>query len=226
MRTWRFSLATRIVIGFLAAFMYSMAGLLFSLPLTLGNGDHGADWFVMLTGVVMGGFGIFATFALIVAVRVKIVLGATMLEATVVGGHNILLVPRLREVRLALSQIRAVERRCEMFRSLGFATMRDALSIVTADGERIGLFSNTLGTLSTLPIDDVANAIAGAAGVAVTDDGTVWTKGSGLYGAASSSWTERPLDAASASKARRAAVLTVQICTTLLLLTLALRACT
>ncbi len=43
--------------------------------------------------------------------------------------------------------------------------MRDALSIVTEDGERIGLLSNTLGNLSTLPVDDVANAIAAAAGV-------------------------------------------------------------
>ena len=103
--------------------------------------------------------------------------------------------------------------------------MRDALSIVTEDGERIGLFSNTLGNLSTLPVDDVANAIAAAAGVTVTDDGTVWARGSGLYGGASSSWTERPIDAASASKARHGAILTVQICTALLLLTFVLRAC-
>lgn len=225
MRTWRFSLATRILLGFLAAFMFSIAGLLFSLPLMDDNGDHSADWIVILTGLVIVGFGIFATLVLIVAVRTRITLGATTLEATVVAGHNLLLVPQLREVGLPLSQIRSVERRCEIFRRLGLLTMRDALSIVTEDGERIGLFSNTLGNLSTLPIDDVANAIAAAAGVTVTDDGTVWARGSGLYGGASSSWTERPIDAASASKARHGAILTVQICTALLLLTFVLRAC-
>lgn len=225
MRTWRFSLATRIVLGFLAAFMFSIAGLLFSLPLMHDNGDRSADWIVILPGIVIVGFGIFATFVLIVAVRTRITLGATTLEATVVAGHNLLLVPQLRKVGLPLSQIRSVERRCEIFRRLGLLTMRDALSIVTEDGERIGLFSNTLGNLSTLPIDDVANAIAAAAGVTVTDDGTVWARGSGLYGGASSSWTERPIDAASASKARHGAILTLQICTALLLLTFVLRAC-
>ncbi|HET6275171.1 MAG TPA: hypothetical protein VFE16_04440 [Candidatus Cybelea sp.] len=225
MQTWRFSLAARIGLGVLAAFIFSIAALIFSLPLMYDNGDHSVDWIVILTAIVIVGFGIFATFALIVAIRTEITLGATALEATVVAGHNLLLVPRMREVRLPLAQIRSVERRCEIFRRLGLYTQREALSIVTADGERIGLFSNTLGTLSTLPIDEVANAIAAAAGIAVTDDGTVWAKGSGLYGAASSSWTERPLDAASASKARRAAVLTVQICTALLLLTFVLRSC-
>lgn len=225
MRTWRFSLATRIVLGFLAAFMFSIAGLLFSLPLMHDNGDRSADWIVILPGIVIVGFGIFATFVLIVAVRTRITLGATTLEATVVAGHNLLLVPQLRKVGLPLSQIRSVERRCEIFRRLGLLTMRDALSIVTEDGERIGLFSNTLGNLSTLPVDDVANAIAAAAGVTVTDDGTVWARGSGLYGGASSSWTERPIDAASASKARHGAILTLQICTALLLLTFVLRAC-
>jgi hypothetical protein len=225
MRAWRLSLATRIVLAFLAAFMFSIAGLLFSLPLTYDNGDHSADWIVILIGLVIVGFGIFATFALIVAVRTEITLDSSTLEATVVGGHNLLLVPQFRKIRLPLSQIRSVERRCEIFRRLGLSTMRDALSVVTADGERIGLFSNTLGNLSTLPIDNVANAIAAAAGVTVTDDGTVWARGSGLYGAASSYWIERPLDAASAHRARHAAIRTVQICTALLLLTFVLRAC-
>jgi hypothetical protein len=153
MRTWRFSLATRIVLGFLAAFMFSIAGLLFSLPLTYDNGNHSADWMVILIGLVIAGFGIFLTFVLIVAVRTRITLGATTLQATVVGGHNFFLVPQLREILLPLSQIRSVERRCEIFRRLGLSTMRDALSIVTKGGERIGLFSNTLGNLSTLPVD-------------------------------------------------------------------------
>lgn len=224
MRTWRFSLATRIGLSVLAAFMFSIAGLLFDLPFMVGNGDLGGDWIVFLTAVVMVGFAVFTTFALIVALRTRIALSATTFEATVVSGYNALLVPRLREVRLPLSQIRAVERRREVFRSFGFSTMREALSVVTVAGERIGLFSNTLGTLSTLPINDVAAAIASAAGVTVTDDGTVRARGSGLYGAASSSWTELPLDAASAGKAQRAAMLTAQICTGLLLLTFILRA--
>lgn len=224
MRTWRFSLATRIGLSVLAAFMFSIAGLLFDLPFMVGNGDLVGDWIVFLTAVVMAGFAVFTTFALIVALRTRVALSATTFEATVVSGYNTLLVPRLREVRLPLSQIGSVERRREVFRSFGFSTMREALSIVTVAGKRIGLFSNTLGTLSTLPIDELADAIASAAGITVTDDGTVRARGSGLYGAASSSWTELPLDAFSAGKAQRAAMLTAQICTGLLLLTFILRA--
>jgi hypothetical protein len=103
--------------------------------------------------------------------------------------------------------------------------MRDALSIVTTGGERIGLFSNTFGSSDTLPLDDVAEALAAAADVPITDDGTVLGHGSGLYGAASSTWSETSLDAASARRARNSVVLTVQITTGLLLLGVLLRAC-
>lgn len=223
-KTWRFGLATRIGIGILAAFMFGIAALLFALPFTFG-GDHDGVWMVALTGLAMLGFGTFVSFALIAAVRTRVSVGATMLDAMVVTGHNALLVPHFRAVRLAFSDIRSVERRCEVFRTLGFITTREALSVVTAEGERIGLFSNTLGNVSTLPLDDVADAVAAAAGIAVTDDGTVRTRGSGLYGAASSSWNERPLDPAGATKAQRAALVTVQICTALLLLVFLLRAC-
>ncbi len=204
--------------------MFGFAALLFALPFAFG-GDRSGDWIVVLTALALVGFGIFATFGLIAAVRTSVTLDAKTLDATVVTGHNALLVPQFREVHLPISQIRSVERRCEIFRTLGFFTSREALSIVTTGGERIGLFSNTLGNVSTLPLDEVADAVALAAGIPVTDDGTVRTKGSGLYGAASSSWSERPLDKASASKARRMAIATAQICTALLLLTFLLRAC-
>ncbi|HEY1882042.1 MAG TPA: hypothetical protein VGG51_03250 [Candidatus Cybelea sp.] len=223
-RTWRFSLATRIALGFLAVFMFGISALLFGLPYAY-SADRSGEWMVLLTGVVTTGFGLFATFGLVAAVRTRVTLGAATLEARVIAGHSRLLVPHFREVRLPLSDIRAVERRSEIFTTLGFSTMRDALSIVTAEGERIGLFSNTLGNASTLPLDEVASAIAAASGIAVTDDGTVRAKGSGLYGAASSSWSEAPLDDTSARKARRAAIATVQFCAVLLLLTLVLRAC-
>lgn len=222
--TWRFGLATRILLGFLAAFIFGIAALLFALPFSFG-GDRTGDFIVVLTGIAMTGFGVFATFGLIAAVRTRITLDTRMLDATVVTGHNALLVPRFRDVGIPLSQIRSVERRCEIFRTAGFYSSREALSIVTAAGERIGLCSDTLGNASTLPLDEIASGIAGAAGIAVTDDGTVRAKGSGLYGAASSSWTECPLDAASATKARRAAIATMQICTLVLLLTFLLRAC-
>jgi hypothetical protein len=103
--------------------------------------------------------------------------------------------------------------------------MREALSVVTTEGERIGLFSDTLGSASTLPLDEVASGIAGAAGLQVTDDGTVLTSGSGLYGAASSSWTERPLDEARAVKMQRLAIRTAQISTIILVSVFILRAC-
>jgi hypothetical protein len=220
--TWRCSLTTRIALGILAFFMFGFAAILGMLPLSLGAASGG--WIVILPATVMAGFGVFATFALVAAVKSRLTLSSSTLKATVVSGHNLLLVPRFRNVRLQLAEIRAVERRCELFRSFGFVSMRDALSVVTVAGERIGLFSDTMGNASTFPIDEVAAAIAGAAGISVTDDGTVRTEGSGLYGAALSSWSERPLDDRQAAKARRTAVLTVQICTGLLMLAFLVRA--
>jgi hypothetical protein len=221
-RTWRFSLSTRIALGVLAFFMFGFAAVLFGLPFSVG-GDRSGDWVVIATGVVITWFGLFAVFALIAALKTRVMLNGPTFEATIVSGHDVFLIPRFRTVRLSVSDIRAVERRREIFRTLGFYSMRDALSIVTTEGERIGLCSDTIGTASTLPIDDVAHAIATAAETTVTDDGTVRTGGSGLYGAASSSWVEHPLDHARASKMQRVAVLTMQVCTVLLLLTLLLR---
>jgi hypothetical protein len=220
-KTWRVALGTRIVMGFLAAFMFGIAGLLVSLPFTLGGADHTGDWMVFATALVVAGFGVFITFASVAIARTRLTLDATTLDATVVDGHNWFLVPRFRSIRVPLHDIQSIERRNEIFKTLG---MRDALSIVTSGGERIGLFSNTLGSLDTLPLDEVANAIAAAAGIGVTDDGTVLTRGSGLYGAASSTWTERPLDPTSANKARRTAIVAAQICSALVLLTYVLRA--
>jgi hypothetical protein len=216
-------MTTRIAIGFLAIFMFGTAAVVLSLQFAYGLGDHSGNAIVAVAGLVVAGFGVFATFALVAVVRTRVTLGTAMFEATVVDRHNWLLVPHFRSIRLPLSDIRSVERRTEMFRTLGLATMRDALSIVTASGERIGLLSNTLGSSDTLPLDEVAGAIAAAAGIAVTDDGTVRTRGSGLYGAASSSWNERPLDEASAGRARRLVRRTIQICTALMLLGFVLR---
>jgi hypothetical protein len=216
-------LATRIILAIVALAMYGFASLLFCLPLTIGGG--GADWVVVATGLVIAGFGVFATFALAAAIKTRITITADALDATVVRGNNALLIPEFRNVTLPLRDIRSVERRCEIFRRLGLYSLRDALSIVTQSGERIGLCSDTMGSARTLPIDEVAQAIAAAAGVRVTDDGTVRAKGSGLYGAASSTWTEVPLDSEGAGRARRAAIVTVQVCTLLLVLTFALRAC-
>ncbi|HEY3674569.1 MAG TPA: hypothetical protein VGK84_01125 [Candidatus Tumulicola sp.] len=204
--------------------MFGFAGMLLWLPFTLG-GDRSGDWVVDGTAVIMIGFGVFATFGLIAALKTPVTLSATTFEAMVVAGHDALLIPHFRRVRLPLSDVAAVERRCEIFRTLGFYSMREALSVMTKEGERIGVCSDTMGSASTLPLDQMADAIAVAAGIDVTDDGTVRTGASGLYGAASSTWTEAPLDAVRASKARRAAIITVQMCAAVLLLTLALRAC-
>jgi hypothetical protein len=222
---WRVNLGTRVIIAVLAALMYGFAILVFCIPLLAEVHDHSGDWITDLLGIALLGFAFFATFALVAVVRTRVGIDAAGLEATVIAGHGWLLVPRFRHVRVPLAEIHSVERRQELFRTLGFPTMREALSVVTAGGEQIGLFSDTLGSASTLPLDEIASAIAVAAGVPVTDDGIVRTRGSGLYGAASSSWTERPLDAESATKAQRAVVRTLQISTIVLASVFLLRAC-
>ncbi len=215
----------RIMLGFAAVFMFAVAALLLSLPLLVGGSDPAANAIIAITAIIMAGFGLFMTFGLIGVVRTRIGIKGPNLEATVPQHHSRLLVPKFRVIALPIAQIRAVETRQEAFRSFGLVNLRQSLSIVTSDGERIGLFSNTLGPTVQLPLDEIAGAIAAGAGVAVTDAGTVWTKAPGLYGEASSSWREQPLDQAGAIKVRRTAIRTMQIVVTLVLLTFALRAC-
>jgi hypothetical protein len=224
-RTWRFGTSTRAMIGFAAVFMYGVAALLFSLPLISGVSDPTGNWIVDATGVIMVGFALFMTFGLVALVRTRISLNATTLEATVPSHHSLLLVPRFRVIALPLTQIRSVERRQEAFHSLGLTNLRDSLSVVTTGGERIGIFSNTSGPASQLPLDEIADAIASAVGTSVTDAGTVWTKAPGLYGEASSSWTEQRLDDIGAMKARRMATRTAQLFVVMILLVIGVRAC-
>ncbi len=223
-RSWRVALATRIGIGVYAVFMYAFAALIIGLPFAHAAGDRPGDWFVITGGVVMACFGLVASFAFVAVVRTRVTLDGRALAATVVDRHNGFLVPHFRSVDVPVREIASVERRSEVYHTLGLRSMRDALSIVTTGGERIGLFSNSLGSADILPLDDVAEAIAAAAGVPVKDDGTVLARGSGLYGAAASSWTERSLDPARASSARRSVMLTIQITTGLLVLSVLLRA--
>lgn len=224
-RVWRFDTGSRVIIGIGAGFMYGFGVLLFFLPLITGVSDFAGNLAVTVTGVMLLGFGTFMTFGYVAMTRTRIRLTATELDATVPGRHNWLLVPHFRTIALPLAQIAAVERRQEAFRSLGLVNMRDSLSVVTTGGERFGLFSNTRGPSSTLPLDEIADAIAAGAGVTVTDAGTVWTKGQGLYGEASSDWTEARLDDASAAKARRVAARTALVFVVMFLLVMIVRAC-
>ena len=224
-RSWGFGLAPKVILGIGGGFMVGFAALLFSLPLIAAPVDATSLWIVDATGAVLLGFACFFVFGLIALARSRISIAGTTLRATVPDHHNWLLVPSFRSVAVELGQIRSVERRAEAVRALGFTTMRQSLSIVTTNGERVGLFSNTENAVGQMPIDEIAAAIAAGAGIAVTDDGLVVTRAAGLYGAASSAWTETPLDAAGIVKVRRASARTAQIVGGLVLLTLILRAC-
>jgi hypothetical protein len=226
-RTWGYGLSNQLLLGFLAALMAGVAVFLLCLPSIAGGPvDPGINWMIYATAAVMFGFALFVGFALLSLVRTRISLNGSFLDATVPGRHNALLVPSFRTIHLPVAEIRSVERRQEVTRGLISSTLRESLSVVTTAGERVGLFSNTLGPSMQLPLEEIAGAIAAAAGIGVTDDGTVLTNSQGLYGRASSDWTESPLDAVSANKARRRALLTLQIVGVLVLLTIALRACT
>ena len=205
--------------------MYGFAVLLFCLPLITGVNDPFGNVALGVVGCILLGFGLFMTFGYVAMSRTRIAVSVTTLDATVPAGHNALLVPHFRTIALPLADIRSVERRQEAFRSFGLVNMRDSLSIVTNDGERIGIFSNTSGPSSTLPLGEIAAAIAAGAGTTVTDGGTVWTKAQGLYGTASSTWSEARLDDPSAVKARRTASRTMQVVFVLFLLVIILRAC-
>ena len=224
-QTWRFGTPARVVIVIGAAFMFGIALFLFSLPFWLGAPDPGISAMIEGTALLMAGFGTFFLFGLSAMVRTRITLDGSLLEATIPAGHNWLLVPAFRDVRLPVSQIRSVERRAEIYKWAGFGSLRETLSVVTQNGERIGLFTNTVGPASQLPIDDIAAALARAAGVEVVDGGTVISKAPGLYGQPSSAWTETPLDAATAQRKRAGVARTSQIVFILVMMTLVLRAC-
>jgi len=224
-RTWGYAALSKIAIGVVAAFMFGFAALLFSLPSQGISKDHSADWMVYLTGVILAGFGIFVSVGLSVALRTRISIDARDLNATFPDHHNWLLVPSFRSVRIPLTDIHSVELREEIFKTFGLSNSRVALSIVTASGERIGLVNATNGSASTLPVDDIAAGIAAAAGLPITDDGTVFSKVPGLYGVAASTWSEPRLDEKTAGEARRTVVRTMQIVAGLMLLGFVLRAC-
>jgi hypothetical protein len=225
-RNWGFGLAPKVILGVGAGFMLGFAVLLFCLPLIATPVDATSLWIVDATAAILLGFACFFVFGLIALARSHVAIDGSVLRATIPDHHNWLLVPSFRTVAIEVAQIRSVERREEAVRALGFTTMRQSLSIVTANGERIGLFSNTENAVGQMPIDEIAAAIAAGAGIGVADDGLVNSRAAGLYGAASSAWTEKPLDAAGAAKARRAGARTAQVVGALLLLTLLVRACT
>jgi hypothetical protein len=225
-RTWTYGLGVRIFIGCVVAIMFAFAAFLISIPFLVPGNLTGVAWLLDVCGLAVAGFGCFMLFGLIAFSRTQISLSATGLDATVTTGHTRLLVPRFRTIVLPVAEIRSVERRDEITRMLGLSTQRESLSIVTAAGERIGLFSNTTMAVNKLPLAEIASAIAAAAEVPVTDDGTVLVRGAGLYGDASSSWTETPLDPARAAKAKNTAALTLQILVGAMLLIAVLRACT
>jgi hypothetical protein len=226
-RSWGYGAVTLVVIGAAALFIFATATLFFAIGVIVpgGAGDAGTMWFLRACGAFIAGMGVFMCFGLVAMARTRIRLTGTLLDATVPDHHNVFLVPHFRTIRLDVRTLRSVERREEIVRWAGFPTMRGSLSVVTADGERIGLITAPYGTGATLPLDDIGAGIAAAAGTAVTDDGTVMSKAPGLYGAASSSWTETPLDPARAAKAKRGVVMTMQIVFMLFMLTTLLRTC-
>ncbi len=225
-RTWRYDRFTCVLIAVAAAFLAGIALLIIALPWVLaGDGDPGPGWTLDLCGSAIFGIASFMLFGVIAMLRTRIRLAGTVLDATVADGHNALLVPHFRTIALDVATLRSVEKRQEIVRSFWLSNLRESISIVTASGERIGLVSATYGVSVQFPVEDAAAAIAAAAHLPLTDDGTVRSTASGLYGAASSAWTERPMDPEAASKARRTALLTTQIIFGLFVLTTLLRAC-
>ena len=223
-RTWTYGWVYRIAIGIYAAFSFGIALVLLSLPAIVPSSPIGVTWPVYGAALAMAGFGLFGVFATIAVSRTRISLDATSLGAIVPAHHSPFLVPHFRTIDLGLSEIASVERRTEVTKRLGLSTSRESLSVVDRTGTRYGLVSATAGAIA-LPVDQIAAAIAAAAGVEVTDRGVVRTSAPGLYGEETSAWTEPVLDPVASDHARRAAVQTLQITGILVLLTIVLRAC-
>ena len=79
----------------------------------------------------------------------------------------------LRRVTVPISEVRAVEIREEVSRFAGIVSLARALSVATTNGDRFVLGQATGQEVSALPIDEMAQAIADAAGRPVTDRGTI-----------------------------------------------------
>lgn len=223
-RTWGYNLGSKIFVAVLALFTLGLGLVFMWLPLGFGA-PAAALWVLEICGLLMAAFGAFLAAGFGVFVATHVTLDGATLRALVPEERGWNPVPRFRSIVVPVAEIRAVERRTEIVKVMGMSSARQALSVVDAAGRRFGLFSSADTTLIRLPLDTIAAAIAAAAGVQVVDLGTVIAGAPGLFGAESSSWTEAPLGAVAAAKARRAAAVTLQIVVALTALTFVLRAC-
>ncbi|HEX3468396.1 MAG TPA: hypothetical protein VHT05_09990 [Candidatus Elarobacter sp.] len=224
-RTWRYPLAGRITIAVLAAALIGTGLFIALIPFFAGGGDAVVYAILGTCGAIVVAFGLFLALGFSAFARTVVALDASALRAVVPVERGWLIVPRLRAIDLPPATVRAVERRTEITKFLGLSTVRQALSIVTTGGARIGLLTAAETSMVRLPLDEIAAAIANAAGITVTDGGTVYSKAIGLYGAAASDWNEPPLDVPAAQKARRGAAITLQIIVALMAVTFIVRAC-
>jgi hypothetical protein len=225
-QTWAYGIGPRVLLVLVALFMYGVAAFLALVPLMVGRSETGLDVFLILCGLVVAGLATFMLFGFLAFMKAKISLDATALHATIVAGHNRLLVPRFEDVVVPIDEIASVERRTEVLRSFGLSSLRESLSIVTTAGRRIGLCSKINTAVGSLPFDEIAATLASATGKDVIDRGTVMVKGGGIYGETPSTWNEPALDPASAAKARKTAALTMQILVGMVMFIFVLRACT
>jgi hypothetical protein len=214
-----------LAFALIVVFLFGVAAFFFAAPWILGPNAAGLVAFFDVLGVFMGGLALFMAFGLIAVSRAHLRLNGATLDGELIGGRTRLFAPRFRAINLPVRDIRSVERREEIVRKFGFTTLRESLSLVTADGTRIGLFSNTYGAFGQMPLAEIASAIAAAADIAVTDRGSVLTTATSLYGQAEPTWNEPPLDPAAAAKARRTATRTMQILVTVVLMLSLLRTC-
>ena len=224
-KTWRYGIGARLGFAAIVVLILGLAAFFFAAPFVLGPNAAGLIVFFFVLGVPMAALGLFMAVGFIAVVRALISLDGSTLDAELIAPPKRPFVPSFRSLHLPVNQIRSVEKREEIVRKYGFTTVRNSLSLVTTNGERIGLFSNNVGSIGQMPLDEIAGAIASAAGIPVTDRGSVLTTTAGLYGEAEATWNEPPLDPAAATKARRTAARTMQILVSVVLLLSLLRTC-
>ena len=165
--TWRLLLLLPIV-AFSAGVLFVIAAV---LPLA-DPGTHPASLAIWLLALVLFAVGLF-----------MVLLGLSLFSRIEVGKERLKLrvplwrgaMPWIPWVRgeIPFSDIRAVERRDEIYSSFGIPSMQTAYSIANAEGRRIVLGYRSPLAAWNYPLDEAAVLIADKAGVKLVDRGGV-----------------------------------------------------
>jgi hypothetical protein len=224
MQHWRCSLVDRIILAAIGLFFTGAAGfLVFAIATEIfpsSDGMLAAGRFVAVLFLAMGVFGGLLFFAY---AGTRFTIADQRLEMVLPTWHGHMPTPPMREYRFSPGELRAVQVREEVRRSMGATLIGPALMLETAGGERIFAYRCLADKLGALPLSEIAVAIGREMQCAVDDHGLVEVGAWRTDDAAS--WAAKPLPPEQAVTARTSAARYAKIVAAVITVALLVRAC-